>query len=245
MEGYTLSIVIPCYNERDNIPLLLDAFDRAVRDCVAEYSIKYPTKCPIEVVLVDNGSTDGSDKVLRELLPAYPFARTVSVEVNRGYGYGILQGLASCQTDYIGWTHADMQTDPGDVVRAYSLLVQEGLFVKGRRRGRPLSDQFFTTGMSIFESLYLKARLYDINAQPNIFPRSFYEEWKNPPYDFALDLYALYQARKKRLKIIRFDVDFPERIHGESKWNHGLRSKWKFIRRTVAFSCKMKSGGIR
>ena len=233
MGGYTLSIVIPCYNEKDNLPLLFDGFGRAIKDCGL-----------IEVVLGDNGSTDGSAEVIQKLLPRYPFARTLRVEINQGYGYGILQGLASCQSDYIGWTHADLQTDPGDVIKAHGLLVQEGLFVKGRRRGRPLSDQFFTTGMSVFESLYLGARLYDINAQPNIFPRSFYEMWKNPPYDFALDLYALYQAREKKLEIVRFDVDFPERIHGESKWNHGLASRIKFIRRTIAFSRRLKKEGI-
>lgn len=238
MTGCSLSIVIPCYNERDNIPLLLEGFGQAMaRSCV---------NCPaIEVVLVDNGSTDGSDKVIRELLPRYPFARTLRVEVNQGYGYGILQGLDSCRSDYIGWTHADLQTDPNDVIKAYSLITQEDMFVKGRRRGRPLSDQFFTTGMSVFESLYLGAGLYDINAQPNIFPRNFYESWKNPPYDFALDLYALYMAKKKKIKMVRFDVDFPERKHGESKWNSGLKSKWKFMKRTIVFSHKMKRGGMQ
>lgn len=226
--------------ESDNIPLLLDGFGRAIGDCSQDSDILNS----IEVVLVDNGSTDDSAEVIRKLLPRYPFARTLRVEVNQGYGYGILRGLDSCQSDYIGWTHADLQTDPGDVIKAYSLLVQEGVFVKGRRRGRPLSDQFFTNGMSVFESLYLGARLYDINAQPNIFPRSFYETWKNPPYDFALDLYALYQARRKKLGIVRFDVDFPERIHGESKWNHGFGSRLKFIRRTIAFSCRLKKEGI-
>lgn len=236
MGGYTLSIVIPCYNEKDNIPLLLDGFGRVIGDCSQDSDILNS----IEVVLVDNGSTDDSAEVIRKLLPRYPFARTLRVEVNQGYGYGILQGLASCQSDYIGWTHADLQTDPGDVIKAYSLLVQEGVFVKGRRRGRPLSDQFFTTGMSVFESLYLGARLYDINAQPNIFPRIFFDEWKNPPYDFALDLYALYMARRRNLKVIRFPVLFPERIYGESKWNTGLKAKWKFIKRTIGFSVKLK-----
>ena len=88
MGGYTLSIVIPCYNEKDNLPLLFDGFGRAIKDCGL-----------IEVVLVDNGSTDGSAEVIQKLLPRYPFARTLRVEINQGYGYGILQGLASCQTD--------------------------------------------------------------------------------------------------------------------------------------------------
>jgi hypothetical protein len=94
--------------------------------------------------------------------------------------------------------------------------------------------------MSIFETFYLWTNLWDINAQPNIFHRSFYESWENPPYDFSLDLYVLYMARKSNLIIKRFDVIFPERIHGESKWNTGFKSKIKFIKRTLAFSKQLK-----
>lgn len=228
-----LSVVVPCYNEEQNIPLILERFREIIK------------RDDIEVILVDNGSTDGSAYVLADLLPKYSFARTVRVEVNQGYGYGILQGLKECRGEYIGWTHADMQTDPADILKALALIEQEkGLvFVKGNRKGRPFFDVFFTAGMSLFETCFLRKKLYDINAQPNIFPKIFYDEWENPPYDFSLDLYALYMARTKNLKVVRFPVLFPERIHGESKWNTGLQSKWKFIKRTIEFSVNLKKNG--
>lgn len=228
-----LSVVVPCYNEEQNIPLILERFGEII------------TRDDIEVILVDNGSTDGSAHVLADLLPKYFFARTVRVEVNQGYGYGILQGLKECRGEYIGWTHADMQTDPADILKALTIIEQDkGLvFVKGNRKGRPLFDVFFTAGMSLFETCFLRRKLYDINAQPNIFPKIFYDEWENPPYDFSLDLYALYMARTKNLKVVRFPVLFPERIHGESKWNTGLQSKWKFIKRTIEFSVNLKKNG--
>jgi hypothetical protein len=47
-------------------------------------------------------------------------------------------------------------------------------------------------------------------------------------------------ARQKNLNIVRFDVVFPPRIHGESKWNTGFKSKVKFIKRTIDFSIKLK-----
>lgn len=228
-----LSIVVPCYNEEQNIPLILERFGEII------------TRKDIEVLLVDNGSTDSSAKVIGELLPKYSFARTVKVEVNQGYGYGILQGLKECTGEYIGWTHADMQTDPADILKALAIIEEEkGLvFVKGNRKKRPLFDVFFTVGMSFFETCYLGKKLYDINAQPNVFPKVFFDGWENPPYDFSLDLYALYMARKKKLKVVRFPVLFPERIHGESKWNTGWKAKWKFIKRTVAFSVNLKRNG--
>lgn len=87
--------------------------------------------------------------------------------------------------------------------------------------------------------------LYDVNAQPNIFSKEFFSSWENPPKDFALDLYALYMAKKNKLKVIRFNVLFPERIHGQSTWNTGLASKWKFIKRTMLFSLELKKRGVK
>lgn len=233
-----LSIVVPCYNEAENIPLILRRFGEVVK------------REDVEVILVNNGSTDSSAEILEDMLPKYTFARTVNVEVNQGYGYGILQGLKECQGDYIGWTHADMQTDPADLIKALEIIESHGnrkdIYVKGDRKGRPVFDQFFTSGMSFFETVYLKEKLYDVNAQPNVFHREFFESWENPPKDFALDLYTLYMARKAGLQIERFDVRFPERQYGESHWNNGsFKAKWKFIKRTLDFSIKLKRRGIR
>ncbi len=228
------SIVIPCYNEAENIPILLERFASVIEGE------------EIEVVLVNNGSTDQTKQVLKECLPKYYFARSILVEKNQGYGYGILQGLQTCKGEYIGWTHADLQTDPADVLRGFRLAEKEKnpVYVKGNRKGRSCFDLLFTYGMSVWETIYLKERLFDINAQPNLFPKQFYQSWKEPPYDFSLDLYTLYMAKKRGMKILRFPVQFPERIYGESKWNTGWKAKWKFIKRTIAFSVKLKRGGI-
>ena len=227
------SLVIPCYNEAANLPLLLGRCKEVTR---------YPD---IEVILVDNGSTDNSCLVLESLLPQYPGCRSIRVEKNQGYGFGILSGLRAAKGKIIGWTHADMQTDPQDALQGLKLFEKYGndIFVKGRRYGRPLADIVFTMGMSFFETILLAKPMWDINAQPNIFHRSFFESIKdNCPKDFSLDLYFLYMAKKKKLNIIRFDVMFPDRIYGSSNWNTGIASKWKFIKRTVQFSTKLKKG---
>ena len=231
-----LSIIVPCYNEVKNIPLILERFGESIH------------RNDVEVILVDNGSTDSTAAELKQLLPEYKFARSVTVPVNQGYGYGIMQGLKAAEGEFIGWTHAD----PRYVLRALAIIEKkerkkrkEKIYVKGSRKGRSISDRIFTNGMSLFEYILLKAQLYDINAQPNIFHKKFFEKWKNPPHDFSLDLYAFYMARRLGLEVIRFPVLFPERIHGVSKWNTGLRSKWKFIKRTVGYSINLKRSGIR
>jgi len=228
-----LSIIVPCYNEAKNIPLILEKFASVIE------------RDDIEVILVNNGSTDNSQMVLDELLPKYLFAKVVKVEVNQGYGFGIVSGLLESKGEFIGYTHADMQTDPADPLKALEIIEKQSnptkCYIKGDRKGRPLFDQFFTIGMSFFETLFLGTKLWDINAQPNIFHRSFFDKIKNScPKDFSLDLYLLYMAKKNGFNVIRFDVVFPPRIHGESSWNTGLAAKWKFIKRTVDFSIRLK-----
>jgi glycosyltransferase involved in cell wall biosynthesis len=225
------SLVIPCYNEAANIPLLLDRCrEGALRP-------------GMEVILVDNGSTDKSQDVLRELLPNYPGCRTVRVESNQGYGFGILSGLAAASGKILGWTHADIQTDPQDALRGLEFFDRYGsnVFVKGRRYGRPLGDVAFTVGMSAFETVLLGRPMWDINAQPTMFSRAFFETWREPPHDFSLDLYAYFQARRAGLAVHRFPVLFRERAHGVSHWNVNWAAKRKFIRHTVMFSLELKS----
>jgi glycosyltransferase involved in cell wall biosynthesis len=224
------SLVIPCYNEAANLPLLLERCKEMA--CQAD----------IEVILVDNGSSDNSPEVLLNLLPQYPGCRSVRVEKNQGYGFGILAGLRAAKGEILGWTHADMQTDPQDALHGLELFDTHGLniFVKGRRYGRPLADVAFTLGMSVFETLLLSKPLWDINAQPTMFSKTFFETWQEPPSDFSLDLYAYYLARSNRLVIHRFPVRFGKRAHGVSHWNVNWAAKRKFIRRTIDFSLRLR-----
>lgn len=223
------SLVIPCYNEAANLPLLLER-------------CKGVAGADTEVILVDNGSTDDSPQVLARLLPAYPGCRSVRVEQNQGYGFGILSGLRAARGEILGWTHADMQTDPQDALRGLELFARHGArsFVKGRRYGRPLSDVVFTLGMSVFETVLLGKPFWDINAQPTMFTREFFATWSNPPHDFSLDLYAYYEARRQGLAVHRFPVHFGDRAHGVSHWNVNWAAKRKFIKRTVDFSLQLR-----
>ena len=103
-----------------------------------------------------------------------------------------------------------------------------------------MADVAFTVGMSIFETLLLQRRMWDINAQPTMFSRRFFESWSNPPADFSLDLYAYFEASRSGLPLHRPPVLFGKRAHGVSHWNVDWRAKAKFIRRTVGFSLQLR-----
>lgn len=227
-----LSLVIPCYNEAANLPPLIARCRELAQ------------RADMECILVDNGSADGSAAVLSTQLAGQTQLRMVRVEHNRGYGHGILAGLEQARGRIVAWTHADLQTDPTDVLRGLECFEKatspDSLFVKGRRFGRPAGDVVFTVGMSIFETALLGRPLWDINAQPTMFPRSFFERWKTPPDDFALDLYAYYMARRSGMSVERFPVHFGKRLHGFSHWNLTWRSKVKFIRRTLKYSFRLR-----
>ena len=224
-----LSIIIPCFNESKNLPLLVSRCKEVINK-----------DSNIEIIIVDNGSNDDTSLVLDKLTSNLTFITRVRIEMNQGYGYGILVGLASATGEVLSWTHADMQTDLGDALKGLDFFNSESnseeLFVKGKRKGRPLTDVFFTVCMSIFETLLLRKFMWDINAQPTMFHRKFFLTWNNPPKDFSLDLYAYYMAKKSRLRVKRFPVVFSERAYGVSNWNVSFISKYHFIKRTLLYS---------
>jgi glycosyltransferase involved in cell wall biosynthesis len=222
-----LSIVLPCYNESRNIPGVLRRFAAVLGD-----------RTDTEVLLVDNGSTDDSAAVLAQELvkPAYRFARVVTVTKNIGYGFGIMSGVRQAQAPVIAWTHADLQTDPADVLQAYRQFSAapnpSATFLKGKRVARNPFDALFTLGMSLIASFALRARLFDVNAQPKMFHRSLLDQLPNPPNDFSLDLFILYTARQLGLTVLEQPVDFSARKHGEAKGGGTLAGKLRLIRRT-------------
>lgn len=228
-----LSVVVPCYNEEKNISLIVNRF----------LEIK-PKNINAELILVDNGSTDSSNKLIKQLAKKYRFIKSIHIKKNIGYGFGVWSGLREAKGEHICWTHADMQTDLADTIKAYNIITKEknpkGCFVKGSRKKRPFFDTFFMYGMSVFETIILKTILFDINAQPNLFHKSFLDHINNPPIDFSFDLYCYYMAKNRNFEIIKFPVLFPKRIHGISHWNTSLAEKWRFIKRTLDFSFKLR-----
>ena len=226
-----LSIVIPCFNEAKSLPKLVKDFSKKLK------------RRDVELILVNNGSNDLSETILLNLKKNYNFLKTIRLKKNNGYGNGVLQGLKKAKGQYISWTHADLQTDPYDVIIGFEKFEKElspKIFIKGNRLGRPLKDIVFTIGMSIFETILLKNFFWDVNAQPNIFHKNFFNMLEKIPLDFSFDLFFYFNAKKKNLKILRFPVKYPQRKFGVSHWNTDFKNKMKFIKRTIKYSFQLK-----
>jgi glycosyltransferase involved in cell wall biosynthesis len=233
------SIVVPCYNEAPALPSLIEGF-RGQR---------MGNDDPWELVLVDNGSTDGSAELLTTAMERHtPWLRVVSVAPpNVGYGHGIVTGLRAARGEFLAWTHADGQTPPGDALAALALLSTSPnprrTFVKGRRQGRPWADRAFTAGMEAAALVLLGEHLVDINAQPKAFHRELLVLADRPPVDLSLDLYFFYTARRHGFAVRTFDVRFGAREHGASRWAFNWQSKVRTIARTLSFMHGLRRGG--
>ena len=232
---YVLSVIFPCYNESSNIVGIISSIKSALQG-----------RNDVEIILVDNGSTDSTPQVLEQALQGEHNKqfKTLRIEKNIGYGHGIMEGVRIASGEVIAWTHADLQTDPADVLEAYKIFVDHpeypNCILKGRRVGRNPLDTLFTGGMSILSTLLLRENFSDVNAQPKMFHRNFLEKLTESPKDFSLDLYLLYQARVQKYQILEHHVNFGKRLFGESKGGGTLKGKLRLIQRTWKYMIKLK-----
>lgn len=107
---YKLTIVVPVFNEEDNVANL------AAR--LADFLPK--AKCPACVLLVNDGSTDGSLQLIREECSRRPDFFYISLAQNRGLSAALKAGIDHTESEFVGYIDADLQTDPED----FNLLLE-------------------------------------------------------------------------------------------------------------------------
>jgi glycosyltransferase involved in cell wall biosynthesis len=244
MTSKKFELVVPAYNEAKNLPLIVER----VLQAASKFSM---TSEDFNLILVENGSLDNSKFVLKEMLSSNPeyinWIKVVTVEKNNGYGFGIMSGLRSATAKVVGWTHADMQCDPYNAFVAYKILEGHGFknyLIKGQRVGRNWKDKIVSHVFALFSQIILSIKDIELNAQPKVFNSELLLELKNPPTSFALDLYLIYHARKKKYQIMSFDVYFPPRIHGISNWASNFFGRYKTIFGMILYMFKLaKSEG--
>ena len=114
-----LSIVVPCYNEEGSLPLLFSAVD----DAFATSGVSY------ELVLVNDGSSDGTSHLLHELPTPASAERIVVVDFSRNFGKesALLAGLQHAEGDAVGLMDADLQQPPATLLEMYHRRVADAL----------------------------------------------------------------------------------------------------------------------
>ena len=230
-------LVLPAYNESKNLKMLIERAAGVARD------MKIGSD-QFNLVLVQNGSLDDSEKVLTQLKQSElgPWFRWVTVPKNQGYGYGLAQGLKATSARFVGWSHADMQCDPRNALIAYKKLATSTntkLFIKGQRTDRNWKDRIVSRIFETIATVVLGGIFHEVNAQPKVFRRDFLAFLKSPPTTFAFDLYGLYIAKREGYAIEAIPVSFPARVHGLSNWSAGFFRRYKTILGMIGYMFRL------
>src|SRR3954452_22845214 len=107
-----LSLVIPAYNEQENIPTLLERVSAALAQ----------TGRPFEVLIVDDGSTDGTPGLLADGMRKYPWLRVLRMARNGGQSAAFEAGFGAARGEVIATIDADLQNDPEEIPRLLPML---------------------------------------------------------------------------------------------------------------------------
>src|SRR3954469_2562709 len=120
-----LSLVIPAYNEQENVDVLLQRVAAALAQIGK----------PFEVILIDDGSTDDTPKLLSHGMQKYPWLRVIRMAKNGGQSAAFEAGFETARGDVIATIDADLQNDPEEIPRLLPLL--EGVdMITGWRKER-------------------------------------------------------------------------------------------------------------
>ncbi len=117
----TLSIVIPAKDEAANLPRLLEEVALAFRPLVGRSGGLHPLAA-FEVVVVDDGSTDPTGDVLRDLAWLYPELRPVALSRNVGQSAATVAGFRASRGEWVGMLDADLQNPPASLARMWDVL---------------------------------------------------------------------------------------------------------------------------
>lgn len=206
----SISIIVPAYNEENNIKPLIER----VHVALSKNKIKY------EIIIVDDNSTDATRSIASELASTYPVILHVK-KGKQGKAYSIHEGMQYVQYEAVAMIDADLQYPPEELPEMIEKLANADVVVANRKHyhdsllRKVLSNTFrFTFGKGLF------GLENDIQAGLKVFSREVFETIKfKPSSSWTLDLEFLHRTRQAGFVIINHDIVFSKRESGASKIN--------------------------
>lgn len=223
-----LSMVMPCYNEEGvigyTIPRLIQAFEKS--------------GYPLELIACNNGSSDRTGEIIEEFIAkGYPIVHK-HIEVNQGYGHGILESFPLCTGPWIGIIPADGQVDAEDVVRVYESVARSDGRVLGKVFRRFRLDGAWRVFVSTFYNLFMltlwpKIGSVDVNGSPKIMHRDVLDAMELESRDWLLDPEIMIKAGYMDIPVIEMNAFSRMREHGVSHVQ--VATIWAFITTLLRF----------
>lgn len=167
--GVDISVVVPVFDEAESLPLLCEQLAAALSELGRTF----------EVVFIDDGSTDGSFAVLRDLAVRWPWVRAARFRRNYRKAAALATGFKEARGAILVTLDADLQDDPQEIARLLAHLDGEALdLVSGwkRKRHDPLSKTLPSRFFNLVTSIVSGIRLHDFNCGLKAYRREVAED---------------------------------------------------------------------
>lgn len=202
-----LSAVMPAYNEEEILPLALDEAVAALEAQCERW----------ELIMVDDGSTDGTENILAEWSAREPRIRVITLRPNEGYSRALVHGLTAGRYEAIFYTDADAQFDLMELSRLHPYLAEADMVCGFRqKRQDPWVRLLTSRTFNFLQSMALGTMMRDVNCAFKFFRRSYFDKVKLSSDGFLIDAEMYVRAKRAGLTWIEKGVTHRPREEGSS-----------------------------
>ncbi len=204
---YELSVIVPVFNEAQNIATLHEEITRTLTLMKITY----------EVIFINDGSKDNSSFILDELKTRHEFVRVIHLQINSGQSFAMKQGIDAATGKYVAFLDADLQNNPTDISAMYHLLsaCDVVLGYRGKRRDNLWKRATSEIGNLVIRLLF-GVSVIDSGCTLRIGKA---EVFKQLPYFHNFHRYFNLMIQKKKWLIVDFETNHRKRFAGESKYS--------------------------
>lgn len=209
-----LSIIVPCYNEQESLPLFYKEITRVAKEMKQSHGAEF------EFIFVDDGSKDDTLAIVRQLHRQDDRVRYISFSRNFGKEAGILAGLQAAKGDYVAMMDADLQDPPALLPQMLDAVLNEGYDCAATRRtnrkGEPPIRSFFARMFYKLINKMSDADIVDGARDYRLMRRRMVDAILSmPEYNrFSKGIFGWVGFKTKWLEYVNV-----ERVAGETKWN--------------------------
>jgi glycosyltransferase involved in cell wall biosynthesis len=222
-----LSVVVPVFNERNTLVEVL----RRMR------AVELPDGIEREIIVVDDGSNDGTRDVLKQLGDST--VRVVMHDVNRGKGAALRTGLVHASGEYVLVQDADLEYDPEDwpkllnpVLRGKARVVYGSRFT-GERRNMMLVHWVGNRFLSMTTNLLYNTTLSDMETCYKLLERGLIDEMRLHSDRFNIEPEITAKVLKRGIRIYEVPISYSGREFDEGKkitWRDGFSALWTLVK---------------
>ena len=212
MHDPELSVVVPLFNEQDNLPILT----AEIEDALAPLGLRH------ELIFVDDGSTDGSLAALEELARSRPTLRILRHRKNAGQSAALAAGFRAARGAIVVTLDADLQNDPADIPRLLAKLDEGYDAVSGVRRNRrdTWTRRVSSKIANGVRNWATDESVTDVGCSLKAYRREFLDHL---PMFTGMHRFLPTLVRWNGARLAEIDVHHRPRLHGVAKYGIGNR----------------------